>query len=283
MAANGYLSVTNSTTVGTNDFTIEAWVYVNTATMGLTHTIFSIGTPQSGISLRVPTVNWSGDFTQWFEVYINNTQYRSWTFCSLVNGWFHVGVSRIGTTLSLYSNYTNATFPTGYNQTWTIASYLSIPAGTWYIGNDSNATGNYLRGYIDDVRLTIGKGLYSSSYSTAMTPASAFPNGYNASLTGTVGSLGLSGTDVYVCTAAGTPGTWKYLALQNVAIPSGYNELAQNLTGYVVGSVPITATNPFASNTTEGAFTFNGSAGNYLSISAAQTSSLMTTASVQDM
>jgi len=270
------LSVANSVTIGTSDFTFEAWILSTDATNNTYQTFFAVGSTSSGIVARMAVIpDGDGVPSLWFEIYLNGTRYRSWTTAFGNWQWYHVIAARSGTQLMMRCGHPSYPF----QQNFTITGTGSIPNAPFYVGNDSS-NGGRMRGYMDEVRFTIGKALYFTSYAM---PANPYSNAYNPYLTGTVGSLGISGTDIYICTAAGSPGSWKYLPLQDVTVPAGANELAQNLTGFIVGSVPITATNPFTGNTTEGAFTFNGSTSNYMAFTAAQMNTLMYTGSTQDM
>lgn len=147
------------------DFTFECWFYVISWSPGFA-SLFNIGNYSSGALFRVQ----SG----LIELYINEASNNVST--SITTGaWHHVAWARESGTVrvfldgALVGSYTNSG---------------SIPAGDLLVGVSQHNGGEYLNGYIDELRLT--KGI--ARYTAAFTPPSApFPN-TSSSTTNALGS-----------------------------------------------------------------------------------------------
>lgn len=83
-----------------------------------------------------------------------------------LNTWYHVAVSRVGTTIYLFVNgnlEASATVATGVG--------IHNPGGAKYFGVRGPYGTSYVNGYLDDVRVTKAVGRYSAAFTT---PAAAF-------------------------------------------------------------------------------------------------------------
>jgi hypothetical protein len=79
--------------------------------------------------------------------------------------WHHIAVSRQAGTVNVYMDGTR------------VGSYAnggSIPARACLVGVSAHSGGEYVNGYIDDLRLTVGVARYTGS--TLTLPTAAFPN-----------------------------------------------------------------------------------------------------------
>jgi Concanavalin A-like lectin/glucanases superfamily len=152
-----YLSVPDNTAfnLGTGDFTIECWVYINTAKLaGL---IDRRGSPAAA--------PWA-----WY-IYANNTisfyDGTNYTTTSTVpnNTWAHVAVTRSSGTLRHFINGVLANTPVSVttNLTGTGAALIA----SLYDASSS------LNGYMSNFRLIKGTALYTSNFTPSTTPLTA--------------------------------------------------------------------------------------------------------------
>ena len=154
---------------GSNDFTIEAWVYT-TSSPGSYHGIFNKegnGGAATGISLAINGGNLvlsmgsGGSFDIIGTTTIGALSSNTWHFVSLSRNSGTVYVAVDGT--NLYTNNIGS------------ASVNNDPVAC-YVGNRDNGSES-LPGYLDQVRVTQGVGRYTGNYSvpTAPFPASGPP------------------------------------------------------------------------------------------------------------
>jgi hypothetical protein len=157
LAFNGssdYLNVSTSSqlSLGTSDFTIEAWIYTTSlstyrdicACRGATGTSFGFNF----------TITPTGALT----AYAAGTMFTTGNLIA-ANTWYHVALSKSGGYLRVFVNgsiVANVADVNNYsNNTWTIGSY--------------NGGGEYFAGYIDDFRITKGVGRYTTNFTPKST------------------------------------------------------------------------------------------------------------------
>ena len=148
-----YLAIPSNTTLalGSNDFTIECWVYIQTSVAN--NGIFHLSTSawpaaSSGIALSVNGASGWG-------IYYNGTSANGGTQPSL-NTWYHTALVRSGTSLKLYVNGA-ATITVTDSASYT-GTFLTI--GGYY------STSYLMAGYIDDFRITKGYARYTTNFAT---------------------------------------------------------------------------------------------------------------------
>lgn len=146
--------------LGTGDFTIEGWFWVNA---------------QGGYQVFVTNRNTAGGAgTWWFGIFSGTLQPCFFDAAtSVVNGaaitvqtWTHIAVTRSGTTLRMFVNGAlNGSVPSATNSTnFNSSGLLSI--------GYSKVESNYgLTGYIDDLRITKGYARYTAAFTP---PTKAF-------------------------------------------------------------------------------------------------------------
>lgn len=149
-------SITNSTAIGTGDFTLELWAYrTNSQTdRGIIH-IGPANDSYDGVAIGV-----NASAGTW-GIYANNGE-RTGTIGATQNTWAHLAVTRTGGTTRLWVNGVQSLSvadATNYTD-------RTINIGLWYGGGYSFA------GYIDDVRLTVGVARYTSAFTP---PTEAHP------------------------------------------------------------------------------------------------------------
>jgi hypothetical protein len=141
---------TQATAFGTGDFTIEMWLYI-TASPGDYAYIYAQG-PNTTASMNLYIQG--GVFRIWngSAVIIGSTSYA-------LNTWYHVAISRSGTSLRLFVNGV---------QDGSATNSSNIPTGSTYgatIGNWTEIGDNrYFAGYIDDLRITKGYARYTANF-----------------------------------------------------------------------------------------------------------------------
>ena len=158
----GVLSNTSNLRPGAGDFTIEAWIYKTGATGGnaggnatIYGTAWSGGTPAGAWILYA---NESSGTKISFAIWSTNIVTSTTTI--LTNQWYHIAVSRIGTTVSLYiNNVLEATATSSANAN---NSAYAIYIGLYY---DAPTFFGYFNGRIPVVRSYIGKGLTATEVS----------------------------------------------------------------------------------------------------------------------
>ncbi|GER21447.1 LamG domain-containing protein [Variovorax boronicumulans] len=137
----------------TGDFTIEAWANWNSSPAG--SDIFNL--PGDWVVGRDSTG----------RLYLYHTAFHIQSAASSValNAWYHVALTRSGTTMTLWLNGTSV-------GTYTFAGTVGSNS-VWYIGAFDGAGSESMQGNIDDFRLTKGVARYTSAFTP---PAAAFPN-----------------------------------------------------------------------------------------------------------
>jgi len=176
-----YLSTTSNSSsfaFTTGDFTIETWVYINA-----TGTQIIYDSRPSGGAGFTPTlyVNSSTAITY----YADGTDRITGGTLS-VSTWYHVALVRIGTVTKMYLNGTQ----TGSSYTDT-NNYVNT-SGRPVIGANSNSLGGSpLNGYVSNLRVVKGVGVYTGTFTPSTIPLTATqPAGTNiAAITGTSTSL----------------------------------------------------------------------------------------------
>jgi len=151
-----YLSLASNAAFafGTGDFTIECWVNSSNWKTSTAAPIF-ISAVTGGMFFGTNGTNFV------VRAYSVADQLATATLPTL-NIWTHVAAVRIGTTLSLYYN--------GVLITSTTNSYNFLQGAT-YIGND--AASAYYQGYISNLRITKGVGVYTGNFTVPQSPLQA--------------------------------------------------------------------------------------------------------------
>jgi hypothetical protein len=158
---NSFLSIASFPAIGTQDFTVECWVYaISTAiTGGSNPRVFDL----QGIQLviedtgRICRLDWNN----------GNALYTTSSGVFQINQWNHIAVVRISNTVSFYLN--------GVAQTGGTRSE-NLVGGTGYISAYRGATEGFLNGYICGFRATIGSGIYTAAFTPTMRPFGTLTN-----------------------------------------------------------------------------------------------------------
>lgn len=148
---------------GSGDMTIECWAYFNSVSGYQTLVDFRPSGGGFGTSSFVLWVD-AGTLSFFAGAYSGASPVLSGGSIS-TGQWYHIVISRYGGTTKLFLNGNQtATTTNAWAQTFSATDILSIGATT-------NVTGNYLNGYINDLRITKGIARYTSNFTP---PTTAF-------------------------------------------------------------------------------------------------------------
>jgi hypothetical protein len=190
-AGNYYLSTTATNLMfGTSDFTIEFWMNPVVLTTQRLMGNLPLGSFNSGAwAMGFNTAN-SGKF----HIDINNFGGLKMTTAQTVGSWYHIALVRSGTSWYLYQN--------GVREATAISSAsfdnggAARPVYIGWSGYSTSLAAEYFNGYLDEIRFTTGKALYTTA--TFPVPANAFTvinnPPYSVSFPGSVGAYMNLGT-----------------------------------------------------------------------------------------
>ena len=154
------------------DFTIEFWFRINSGagseTVGLFGSYYTGGSGKGMLMQSTATYNqvffqWHYGASDW--AYLNQTQGTRTALSN--NTWYHVAVTRSGSTWRLFLNGTQ-------EDSVTQSSYITDSGSTTRLGSygPSDSASHRLNGYIEDFRITRGVARYTSNFTA---PTSAHP------------------------------------------------------------------------------------------------------------
>jgi len=145
--------------IGTGDFTIECWINRTATASGAGNgdALISKGTNNVVISMSVNTSKFE------FGQYGVAALLTSTTVISN-NTWYHVAITRSGTTLRMFID--------GTQEASTTSSANFTSTTNMFIGADANNTNQRINGYIQDLRITNGYARYTANFTA---PTAAFP------------------------------------------------------------------------------------------------------------
>lgn len=152
-----YLTVASNAafTFGTGDFTIEAWIYM-TATSSAT--IFDNRTASTSLH---PVFYYTGSN---FSLYVAGSGVITGP-AAVPNKWYHVAISKVSSSTKMFIN--GVQVGSTYSDTNNYAT-----SGTVGIGAGLSA-GNLTTGYISNLRVVKGTGLYTTTFTPSTTPLTA--------------------------------------------------------------------------------------------------------------
>jgi len=228
---------------GTGDFTIEFWLRLISAPSSGSFVTLYDSRPTSG-SGNYPTIYLNGSNAT--LIYYTNNANRI-TGSNLSTGqWYHIAVSRSGTSTKLFIDGTQS--GSTYTDSLDYINGSFRPA----IGvNGFDLSSGYLNGYIDNLRVTKGVGRYTYNFTP---PTRAFSNFYQAAATPTA--------DPYFnYTTMLLPGSGTNGAQNNTFLDSSTNAFSITRNGNTTQGT----FSPFSVSASEWSNHFDGS-GDYLTV-----------------
>lgn len=213
--AGAFTSIPNTTNfdLGTGDFTMEGWIYPMQLPSGdtwptnyqNTSSLFGRGTPSTADGYNLVL----GATKLLFQS--ADTLITSGTHNIVIGNWYHVAVSRTSGTLQLFVNGVSVAS----------VSYSSSPgAGSnFYIGCETGQ-GAYFYGYMSNVRLVKGTGLYSSTFTPSSTPLQAVAG--TQLLTNQSPSYVDNSPNNYVVTGFNIPSIQRFSPFAGTTLPTPY-------------------------------------------------------------
>ena len=148
---------------GTNDFTVEFWVYLTSQNGSLTMFFDFRGSSGNG---RYPALFLNGDntLTYWYD---SGTRITSNAIN--LNAWNHIALTRSGTDVKLFINGQQE------GSTFTDSSTQLIGTNAPIFGNDTSASFGVI-GYMSDIRILNGTAAYTSNFTPPTQPLTAITN-----------------------------------------------------------------------------------------------------------
>lgn len=165
-----YLQVASSSdfAFGTGDFTMEFWHYPETIA---TSSVIDYRTGANG-NQAVPII-WIHD-NGYYYYYVNGSNRIVGSSGSIVaNQWYHVAISRVSGSTKMFVNGQQV------GNTYNDSSISYLQGGPFVIGRRYTNAGTgfyYLDGYLRDVRVLKGTGLYSAAFTAPTEPLTAITN-----------------------------------------------------------------------------------------------------------
>jgi hypothetical protein len=147
---------------GTNNFTIETWIYFNDVTTS--QNIYE-SRPDAGEGL-FPTIYISSGTIKFYT----NSANRITSSSVVVGQWYHLAVSKSSGSTKMFLNGTQV--GSSYADTNT---YINGSAFRPCIATYSSSSG-YLNGYLSNLRVLNGTGLYTTTFTPPTTPLTAIAN-----------------------------------------------------------------------------------------------------------
>jgi len=202
----------------TNAFTIEFWVYSTSYSSQIN---FYDSRPAS-TNGYYPSIYSGSDGS--LNFYVNNANVISSSASALTaNTWYHIAVSKSGSSTKMFLNGTQV--GSTYSDTNTYLNGASSPV----VGGQGVTRGSYLlNGYISNLRVVNGTGVYTSNFTAPASPLTPIAN--TVLLLGTVSPNQYldSSTNAYIPTITGTP-AWNQLS--PFATGLGYKNRVYTWTG----------------------------------------------------
>jgi len=165
---NGYLTFPNSSAFafGTGDYTIEGWI---NAPAGTNDKFILGGRNAIGGSSNflITTGGYSGSTTIGaLRFYVSGAEISSGSTLIADGSWHHFAVTRTGTTARLFVD--GILCGSG-----TDSGNYTTTTGTWYIARNDVGSGNFLPGYISNLRIIKGTNLYTANFVPPTSPLTA--------------------------------------------------------------------------------------------------------------
>ena len=162
--STGYINLTGSgIALGTNNFTIEFWAYVNAAVSSAA-VFFDMRASSSAVAPLI-------------QMYTSNILYYSVGSSNVITGpalalntWYHIAVSRVSGSTRMFLNGVQV------GSTYTDSNTYVAQTNRPILGSYGDTVANRFNGYMSNVRLINGTGLYTSNFILPTAPPTAVAN-----------------------------------------------------------------------------------------------------------
>ena len=178
--------------MGTNDYTIEMWIYP-TAISNYYHLYDGRGghsSTQDAILLQMTNTGTFRFYSKTFRI-SGSTQVS-------VNTWNHVVLERVG---NINTIYLNGTSEGTYDDQGT--SFVGPANNVGRIGCDDNEASNFFPGYISNFRIVIGSAVYNGNFTPSRSPLTAITNTQILTCQNSTGSITDASSNSHTITANG--------------------------------------------------------------------------------
>jgi hypothetical protein len=171
--SNQYLSVANTSTMqmGTSDYTVEAWIYPTANGQANGSNIF--GQTASGVSSQfivfLNSSNKIGNYIEYAAGGGSAGPIITGATSITLNTWTHIATSRVSGVTRIFINGVldaSASDAGGYR----------VVSHNFSIGSQNGAGSTFFTGYISNLRVIKGTGLYASNFTPSTTPLTAIAN-----------------------------------------------------------------------------------------------------------
>jgi hypothetical protein len=186
-SGNYYLSVTSSALMfGTGDFTIEFWMNPSDPASTTRNQRLMGNLPLGSYNSGAWAIGFNTGDTGKLHIDINNV-INGWTATTaqVAGTWYHIAMVRSGSTWYFFQN--------GVLQSTTTSSAsldnggAARPVYIGWSGYSTTIANEYYNGYLDEIRFTYGKALYTSNFTVATSPFT-ISSTTTLSLPGAIGS-----------------------------------------------------------------------------------------------
>lgn len=171
-------SISPTLTLGTQDFTLEAWTYFtsfNNGAYGCPIISFGSATASTQFMLRASKTSSSSTSMNWYAVFAG-TYYPSGVGTSgtsggtvYLNRWHHIALVRASGVWTMYIDGVAVTTNTDSRNIATALNSINI-------GSDTTPSNGYMGGYISNVRFVLGTAVYTSNFTPPTSALSAVTN-----------------------------------------------------------------------------------------------------------
>jgi len=167
--SNQYLSLPNTSTMqmGTSDYTVEAWIYPTANGQANGSNIF--GQSAYGVSSQfILFLNSANKIVNYIEYTSGGVTITS-TASITLNTWTHIAVSRVSGVTKIFINGVLDTSVAD-------AGSYKVVSHNFSIGSQNGFSSTFFTGYISNVRVIKGTGLYTSNFTPPTATLSAVTN-----------------------------------------------------------------------------------------------------------
>lgn len=150
-------------TLGTGNFTVEGWVYLNS-----TSSVGVIDWRPTSTNGNYPTIYISGGTLYY---YVNSANVITSGTTIPTQTWTHIALARSGTTTKMFINGTQT------GSSWSDSTnYLGATNRPGFGGAGFNGTSNGFDGYFSNLRIVKGTAVYTANFTPSTSPLTAITN-----------------------------------------------------------------------------------------------------------